>query len=325
MQDVKVPGSLERFIDRYRNFIITGHKEPDGDCLGSMFALASFLRRVKDKNTLLLNAGPFKRPEVKVFEPLTNSTIPEDFPKSETGCIILDCSNKSRTGDVEPLINGYPVFVIDHHASNDESGENSFVNPTSPATTLLVYQVIESLGFKPSQEEARLLFFGLSTDSGFFRHLDGTSALVFSIAGKLVECGANPKETFLKMNGGKSPESRKLLSIMLSRIEYHYRGQLALTWEELEDTQQYGLEGRDSDMLYQLIQSVRGVRAIIAIRQETEENCTVGLRSLDEIDVSKIAEKFGGGGHKQASGLSIKGTIKTLKPILIDAFRDSFD
>ena len=111
---------------------------------------------------------------------------------------------------------------------------------------------------------------------------------------------------------------------ILHWVEYYYGGRLAVTWEELEDTRLYGLEGRDSDMLYQLIQSVRGVKAIIAIRQETEDNCTVGFRSLDEVDVGKIAESFGGGGHKQASGLSIKGTVKELKPVLIEAFKDSF-
>lgn len=324
MLNVRVPPTLEVFINTYDNFIITGHKEPDGDCIGSMFAMSGFLNRIKGKKTLLLNAGPFKRPEIKEYEPLTFSAIPDSFPRNNTGCIILDCSNMARTGDVEPLIRGFPSFIIDHHASNGETGGNSFVNPSSPSTTLLVYQVIESLGYKPDHKEAELLFFGLSTDSGFFRHLDENSALVFFIASKLIECGANPKQTFLKMNGGKSPESRKLLSVMLSRVEYYYGGRLAVTWEELEDTRLYGLEGRDSDMLYQLIQSVRGVKAIIAIRQETEDNCTVGFRSLDEVDVGKIAESFGGGGHKQASGLSIKGTVKGLKPVLIEAFKDSF-
>lgn len=325
MQNVEVPRSLKVFIDSYENFIITGHKEPDGDCIGSMFALAGFLNRVKGKNTLLLNAGPFKRPEIKEYESGTFSSIPDSFPKEDTGCIILDCSNRARTGDAEALIKDFPAFIIDHHASNGESGENSFVNPSSPSTTLLVYQAIESLGYKPSPEEAELLFFGLSTDSGFFRHLDESSSLAFLIASKLIECGANPKKTFLKMNGGKSPESRKLLSVMLSRVEYYYGGRLAVTWEELEDTQLYGLEGRDSDMLYQLIQSIRGVKAIISIRQETEDNCTVGFRSLDDVDVGKIAESFGGGGHKQASGLSIRGTVRELKPVLIEAFKKSFE
>ena len=172
MLNVHVPPTLEVFINTYDNFIITGHKEPDGDCIGSMFAMSGFLNRIKGKKTLLLNAGPFKRPEIKEYEPLTFSAIPDSFPRNNTGCIILDCSNMARTGDVEPLIRGFPSFIIDHHASNGETGGNSFVNPSSPSTTLLVYQVIESLGYKPDHKEAELLFFGLSTDSGFFRHLD---------------------------------------------------------------------------------------------------------------------------------------------------------
>ena len=92
----------------------------------------------------------------------------------------------------------------------------------------------------------------------------------------------------------------------------------------IEDTEKYGLEGRDSDMLYQLIQSIEGVEAIVIIRQETETNCTVGFRSRDKVDVRLIAESFGGGGHKQAAGLSVEGTIKELEPEIVKRFENSF-
>jgi phosphoesterase RecJ-like protein len=95
-------------------------------------------------------------------------------------------------------------------------------------------------------------------------------------------------------------------------------------FEEYGDTCRFGLEGRDSDSLYQLLQSVAGVEAIVIIRQETHENCTVGLRSHSWVDVGKIAVSFGGGGHINAAGFSAIGSIVELKQKLILAFKDIF-
>ena len=111
---------------------------------------------------------------------------------------------------------------------------------------------------------------------------------------------------------------------ILSRLELFFEGRLVLSFENYEDTLRFGLEGRDSDSLYQLLQSVAGVEAIVIVRQETPENCTVGLRSLDKIDVGAIAALFGGGGHKNASGFSINGIISDIKPKLIGAFEKVF-
>jgi phosphoesterase RecJ-like protein len=126
------------------------------------------------------------------------------------------------------------------------------------------------------------------------------------------------------MYGGKSLDSRKLMGHILSRAESLFDGKLILSSENYEETCCFGLEGRDSDSLYQLLQSVAGVEAIVIIRQETPENCTVGFRSRDWVDVGSIAKSFGGGGHKNAAGLSITGTIAELRPKIIKAFENVF-
>lgn len=324
MEVLKMPDNVKKFIDSFSEFIITGHKEPDGDCIGSMFAMESFLREKLNKKTVLLSAGPFKRTEIKKYESQTVSTIPEWCSPKKTGLIIVDCTNRERTGDIADFLKDYRTMIIDHHASNDSNEEAMFVNPSSPAAVLLIQQIIEEMGYTPAAEQAKLLFFGLATDSGFFRHLDASSAPVFEAAARLVFYGANPKEAFNAMNGGKSANSRILISRILSRLHFYYDNQLAVSYETIEDTEKYGLEGRDSDMLYQLIQSIEGVEAIVIIRQETETNCTVGFRSRDKVDVRLIAESFGGGGHKQAAGLSVEGTIKELEPEIVKRFENSF-
>ena len=93
-----------------------------------------------------------------------------------------------------------------------------------------------------------------------------------------------------------------------------------MSYETLADRQEFGVENRDSDMAYQLIQGIAGVKAICIVRQDTETHCSVGFRSLDTVDVSRIATSFGGGGHKQAAGLYIEGIAEKLLPQFIKAF-----
>ena len=124
----------------------------------------------------------------------------------------------------------------------------------------------------------------------------------------------------MKINGGKKFESRLLISRILNRMKTYYDGRLVVSYETYDDLLEFGLESRDSDILYQLIQSIEGVEAICIVRQDSPSHCSVGFRSLDKIDVSKIAASFGGGGHKQASSLYIEGKFDDLIPRFVEAF-----
>ena len=318
---------LLNFISDGNKFIVVGHREPDGDCVGSQLALTSVLRRM-GKEAIPFSAGPFKRTEIKCYEHLFISTLDEKT-KSGARVIIVDCSTADRIGDIDPFWEGLPMAIIDHHDNAAclkwLGGEGlAYVDPGALSTTFMVLKVIKALGLEPLQEEAELLFFGLCTDTGFFRHIDKKGAQVFEAAAALIRAGANPKAAFAAMHGGKSLDSRKLIGHILLRAEPLFGGKLILSSENYEETCRFGLQGRDSDALYQLLQAVDGVEAMVIIRQETPENCTVGFRSRDWVDVGRIAKSFGGGGHKNAAGLYIAGTIEELKPKIIKAFEDVF-
>ncbi len=318
-----VPKALLDFIGRYEHFVIASHREPDGDCVGSSLALASYLAR-KGKRASLVSAGPFKRPEIREFEPLFVQKADGADLTPSTALFVLDCSGIERLGDAAASVESLPHAIVDHHATNESSGSADYVAGSAPSTTVLVQDIIEAAGDTPTREEAELLLFGLCTDTGFFRHLDERASETFAHASRLVAAGANPKKTFARMNGGKSFESRILISRILSRMTRYYDGRLVVSSETIDDTREYGLEGRDSDSLYQLIQAIRGVEAIVIVRQESETNCSVGLRSLDRVDVSVVATAFGGGGHRQASGLNTPGTIDELIPRFVEAFKPQF-
>ncbi len=320
--EIQVPSSIIDFFNSHSAFVIVGHKEPDGDCIGSQLALESFLRR-RGKECLLCSSGPFKRTEIKEWESSFSSTIDGEFLKKNPACVVLDCSSISRIGSLEPEVQKLPLAFIDHHAVGESCGQASYVDPHAPAVTYLILKLIEAFGQTPTREEAEYLFFGLCTDTGFFRHLDTRSAPFFQGAARLVEAGASPTAAFVRMYGGKSIESRLLLGLILSRLERFFSDRLIYSYETLEDSKAFGLEGRDSDMLYQLIQSVSGCEAVVIIRQESVEACTVGFRSRESIDVAEIAASLGGGGHRQASGLYIAGTIPDVKEKILKAFEAS--
>jgi phosphoesterase RecJ-like protein len=319
----RVPRELIEFIDHYGTFYVIGHKEPDGDCVGSQLALASFLRRM-GKDVTACSAGPFTRTEIMPFEHRFASVVPAEKASERAAAFILDCSSIQRIGAVAESLPSVPLAFIDHHASGEASGEVVYIDEKAPSVTLLVLALIEAMGQAPTKEEAELLLFGLSTDSGFFRHLDEGSSETFLAAARLVAAGASPKRSFAMMNGGKTLISRKLMGEILTRTEPYYDGRLLVSFVTLEDQQRYGLASRDSDMVYQLLFGVSGCEAAMVIRQESETDCTVGLRARDRVDVGSIAAGFGGGGHRLAAGLSIRGRIEEVREKLIAAFEPSF-
>jgi len=321
-----VPEELVTFIKTGSKFIVAGHKEPDGDCVGSQLALRSALLRM-GKEAIACSAGPFKRVEIKEYsEKFTD--IPPETKKTDTKVIIVDCSAKERTGSLYEAIKELPCAVIDHHAAGNHPPSTSespiFVDSEEPSCTILIYKLIKTLCVDLTEEEASLLLFGLCTDTGFFRHLTEKNAHVFEYSAKLISCGASPKKTFYKMNGGKSLSSRILLGNILSRTESFFDGRLLFSYETLSESETFGFEGRDSDSLNQMLLAVENVEAVVIIRQELADNCTVSFRSIDKIDVAQIAASFGGGGHKNAAGLAIKGEIPIVKQKILEAFKNVF-
>jgi len=325
-----VPEDLINFIKTGYTFVIAGHKEPDGDCVGSQLALRSVLERI-GKNAIVCSSGPFVRPDLKKIENLfiENQKILDSILTSEekikdTKVIIVDCSTIERTGFPKEKLEKFPYAIIDHHASADPPASTFlapvYINANEPSCTVMIEKLITALDLELTKEEAESLLFGLCTDTGFFRHLTEKSADVFEAASRMIRCGASPKKIFSIINGGKSLKSRILMGHILSRTESFYDGKLLLSCETLEDFKAFGLESRDSDVLNQLLLSIEGVEATAIIRQECDNNCTVSLRSVDKIDVAKIASSFGGGGHKNASGLTMQGNISDVKEIILKTF-----
>ena len=313
---------LKSFIENHNFFFIAGHKEPDGDCISSCLGMAAILDYF-NKPYQLLSAGPFKRNEVARWQDKFSNTMifQDNSERAETGLIICDCSELSRLGEIDGDVKGFDTFVVDHHKTGAlEDNMKGYINSDAPACAFLIQNFYEKLAGNMSKELAEILFFGICTDTGFFRFLTENSAPVFASVSRLVSYGANPKNTYKDINSGKPYSTRKLLGVLLNKAERYLDGRLVVTYESLEDTKKYGLDGRDSDSLYQLLLSAAGVEAVAFLRQDTVHTCTGGFRSQDKVDVSVVASKFGGGGHKNASGMSCDGKVETLIPQVVKEF-----
>ena len=319
----KVPQGIIWYIENHDCFYVLGHREPDGDCVGSQLALASFLKGM-GKRVYVLSSGPFTRSEITGYEGKFRDFAPPERDYERAAAIVVDCSSMSRIGIVSETMPKVPIAFIDHHASGEVPGDSDYLDHTAPAVTAMIYLLMEAMGHEPTKEEADLLFFGLCTDTGFFRHVDERGSATFDIAACLVRAGASPKRAFFDINGGKSINSRKLLGEMLLRIEPYYDGRLLVSWVTVKDQQLYGMSSRDTDMLYQLMMSIGGCESCFVVKQEAENQCTVGFRSRESVNVADIAARFGGGGHRLASGLSTQGTVDTVKAKLIEAFGTVF-
>lgn len=314
--------ALKAFIESHEYFYIAGHKEPDGDCVVSCIGISKLLEQLK-KPYILLNAGPFKRIEIKKFAELFTDQMEfqTEDERKKTGLIICDCSEISRLGEINGDLTELDTFIIDHHkTANIPDGTGAITDSTCPAAALLVQLIYENLVGEIPLELAQLLFFGIMTDTGFFRFLSPNDSDVLVAISRLVKAGADPRKTYDYITSGKAFSTRKLLGILLDHAERYLDGRLIVTYETIDDTKLWGQEGRDSDALYSTLLAVQGVEAVAFVRQDTDTTVTAGLRSRDNVDVSEVASKFGGGGHKNASGLSCDGKLATFIPALVKEF-----
>jgi bifunctional oligoribonuclease and PAP phosphatase NrnA len=309
---------LRRFIEGRRLLVVAGHKEPDGDCVASQLAVAALAARLGTP-TLLLSTGPFDRPEIEEFAGRFAATAGDADLGPGAAAVIVDCSTPDRTGSIAPLLARLPCLVIDHHSSGEAFGDERLVDPSAPSTTALLLAVYESLGIEVDRDTARLLLFGLCTDTGFFRHVGADGAETFRAVARLVEHGVSTAEVFMMVYGRRSLAGRRLLARMLERTESLADDALLVTWQTIADREAAVAAQRGEDDLYRLLQTVRGNRVAAFLKEEAPGRWSVGLRSNPGIDVGVVAAGFGGGGHRQAAGCDITGTLESVKSVVVAA------
>ena len=187
---------------------------------------------------------------------------------------------------------------------------------------MLILDLIEAMGKKPSKEVAELLMLGLCTDTGFFKHLTETGARAFEAAAKLTTYGASPNKIYFDVNGNKKATTLKLISQSLERATQYLDGKLMITYETLEDYNEIPRECRDIDTVYMLLLATEGVKVVASVKEDDSNKVTVGLRTrCEDIDLGAAAAQLGGGGHKKAAGCKIMNSnAEAVVKLLVDHF-----
>lgn len=313
---MKILKEIAEFIRQKNRFLIVSHARPDGDSLGTALALAEGLAQL-GKGVDVVNADPVPR-MYECLPGIEGVIVSRQVSSSHDALIVLECSDLKRTG-IKGL-EGLAAVNIDHHLKNDEFGELNWVDPNAAAVGEMVYLLLDEMGVRISPEIASNLYVALLTDTGSFRFAN-TTAETFRIAGQLVGAGADPAQLAqsVLMN---QPESRlRLLCRVLNSIEFDTSGKLAwlsLTQEMLETT---GSSADDSEGMVNYALSVNGVRVCAFFKEEQDQIYRVSLRSRGKEDVSEVARQFGGGGHRNAAGMSLQGPFEEVKNRVLDCLR----
>jgi bifunctional oligoribonuclease and PAP phosphatase NrnA len=296
-------------------FLVTTHENPDGDALGSMLAMKLALDQL-GKDTKMYLAGDAPLPAEYGFMPLGDlqRRLPDDA--STRVLLAVDCANESRLGpDPEVLQQSPQVIDIDHHHDNTRFGDINVIDATASSTGELLRDLFEVLGVKVTPEIAEALYIALVTDTGRFQYTN-TTPKSLRLAAELVESGADLHRVFQGVYETVQFAKLKLLARALERAHVYEGGRLVVSYLLRDDFNEVGAAEPYSEGIIDYLRAVEGADMAVLIREpprSTGPARRVSLRaSHDELDVSAIARKSNGGGHRQAAGFSSEQTIEEI-------------
>jgi phosphoesterase RecJ-like protein len=288
-----------------RRFVVTSHARPDGDGIGSALACGQILRVMGKQADVVMHDGVPRIYQNLPFADLAiqADAVPADLSSTDA-VILLECDSIRRAG-LEGLEKCF-LINIDHHASGRNFAHINWIDSTVMATAELVYRLARLACVPVDRDIATCLYTGLMTDTGSFM-FEGTNEHTFTVARELVLAGADPALCARHIYFGHSTAKMRLLGAALSNLRRE--GALAWIWITQEEMQRFGAREEDCEGLVNYALSIADVQVAIFFRELPDGRYRVSIRSKGEVNVSVVAEHFGGGGHKCASGCSVDGPL----------------
>jgi bifunctional oligoribonuclease and PAP phosphatase NrnA len=291
----------------HESFLVVTHENPDGDALGSMLGAALGLREM-GKDVVMHLAGETRLPAEYAFMPLGEvlREPPEDV--GERVLLALDCANERRLGPDPALLERATLVVdVDHHHDNTLFGSLNLVVPDASSTAEIVRDLLAALGAPLTPEIAEALYIGVVTDTGRFQY-SNTTPKALRLAADLVEAGADVHGIFRHVYETVQFAKLKLLARALEHARVYEGGRLVISHLLRSDFEAAGAEEPFSEGIIDFLRASEGSELVALIREPPTAggpSHRISLRSSsDELDVSAIARKSGGGGHVQAAGFS---------------------
>jgi len=307
---------LDRILHEIRvrhHFVVTSHARPDGDGIGSALACAQILRLMgKDAQVVMRDGIP------RIYQnlPFADRAIKAESVPPNDAVILLECDSTKRAQldglDACFLIN------IDHHASGRDFAHINWIDPGVMATAELVYRFSRRACVPIDKDIATCLYTALMTDTGSFM-FEGTNEHTFTVARELVLAGADPARCARSIYFGHSTAKMRLLGTALSNL--HRDGPLAWIWVTQEQMQRANATEEDCEGLVNYALSMGDAQVAIFFRELPDKRYRVSLRSKGQVNVANVAEHFGGGGHKCASGCSLDGPLSITVSRIVERLR----
>jgi phosphoesterase RecJ-like protein len=313
------------FVDlvrAHRRFLLTTHVRPDGDGLGSMLALAEVLE-YQGKQTDLVITSTFPR-RYLFLDPdhrIQRFAPPGDSLRAAEAVLVLDTGTWNQLDALGPFLRELPVpkVVIDLHVTQDDLGAARFVDVSAEATGRLVFEAVNTLGGPLTPSVASRLFVALAMDTGWFRHSNTTPA-TFALAAELVRAGAEPERLYEELFERNSLPRLKLIGLVLERLQVTDGGRIAHSEVRRGDYQATAATPQDTEDLVNFTRSVAGVEVGLLFMEQPRGGTKVSFRSRG-LDVARVAERFGGGGHRLASGATLPYTLDEARTRVLEALR----
>ena len=304
---MKIPREIVAVFKKEKVFLLATHLNPDGDAIGSALALASALESMgKEVHVYNKDLVPdlYKfMPGTKIFRSGLKNSLSQ-----KPVLVLLDCNSPERAG-LEQYSFRRSV-VIDHHETEGDFGDIRWVVPSAAATGLMVFSLIKAMGVRVTGEMAINLYTAIAVDTGTFRY-SNTSSEVLRASAELVEAGASPAAISECLYESWEENRFGLLVMTLNNLEI--KSDVAIMHVTKNMFEKTGTKPEDTENFSNLPRMIKSVKVAALFRDMGNGFWKASLRSKGKVNVAKIAELYGGGGHKNAAGFRIKGSLKSVK------------
>jgi len=309
---------IAEVIRKHQRFVVMSHVRPDGDALGCTIAMALCLRQLGKDVTAWNEEGVLEKfrylPGYEIVSP------PPAEPQEFEVAIVLDTSVQDRIGRCLPAVKNANVWInIDHHITNPGFGDVVHIDPSSPATGQILYELFRAGDLPLTYEMADNLFVAISTDTGSFQYA-GTTARTYEIGAELIRAGVNVAELSRKMYENYPRRRLELLRGLLNTLRFTSHDRCASVALTMDAAAKIGALPEDNEGLIDHIRSIQGVQVAAFFEELPEQKVRLSLRSKDErFNASALCGQFGGGGHPMAAGARIKGPLAEVQEKVLAA------
>ena len=284
------------------NILILTHMNPDGDTLGSGFALLRALKNM-GKRARLINADPIPEKFAYLYEGLGDEAFTEEFVVS------VDVAERKLLGSYCDEYADRVDLAVDHHESSRTFAKQTYCESDSASCCEIIYLLLEAMGTTITKEIADCIYTGMSTDTGCFKYSNVT-VRTHEIAARLIKAGADHSRINVRMFETKTMGDFMLQKMCLDTLEVYGGGKVAVITATKDMLAQCGVDKSALDAIKPITRQIEGVEIGITVKEEKDGKTGISVRTGEDYDASAICAHFGGGGHVRAAGCEIKGTVK---------------